>query len=147
MPCTSGVSAISAAVEVADALSRYARPARQDLLSPQALLTSLGFDVTAGFSRTQFPQVSLWRLPISLPSAGSPLPQFRLLPGSTEDRVLLQVIDDDQQVGSLSSSRARSSWLLFLLHRCTKISITASPASFVCITAVPPLVHYLTPSP
>nr|XP_023657238.1 transcription intermediary factor 1-beta-like [Paramormyrops kingsleyae] len=69
-----GLSAISAAPEVADALSR-----------------------------TQFPLVSLWRLPIFLPPAGNPLPQFRLLPGSTENRVLLQVTDDDQQFISINA--------------------------------------------
>ncbi|XP_048882416.1 transcription intermediary factor 1-beta isoform X2 [Brienomyrus brachyistius] len=60
-------------------------------------------EVAEAPSRTRFPQVSLWRLPISLPSAGNPLPQFRLLPGSTENRVLLQVTDDDQQFISMNA--------------------------------------------
>ncbi|KAJ8398486.1 hypothetical protein AAFF_G00427410 [Aldrovandia affinis] len=52
-------------------------------------------------SRHWLPQVSMLRMPISVPPSGHPLPQFRLLPGATEDEILLQVIEDDDQSVSL----------------------------------------------
>ncbi|KAJ8287957.1 hypothetical protein COCON_G00006160 [Conger conger] len=47
-------------------------------------------------SRPCLPWVSVMRLPISVPPSGGPMPQFRLLPGTTEDEILLQMIEDDQ---------------------------------------------------
>ncbi|XP_036394573.1 E3 ubiquitin-protein ligase TRIM33 [Megalops cyprinoides] len=52
-------------------------------------------------SRQWIPQVSMLRMPISLPPSGSPLPQFRLLPGAAEDEILLQVVEEGELSVSL----------------------------------------------
>ncbi|KAG7469518.1 hypothetical protein MATL_G00129640 [Megalops atlanticus] len=56
---------------------------------------------SGSLSRQRIPQVSMLRMPISLPPSGSPLPQFRLLPGAAEDEILLQVVEEDDQYVSL----------------------------------------------
>lgn len=45
------------------------------------------------------PKVSVFRLPLSLPSSGQHLPSFRLLPGETEDEIYLEEMSEDSQVG------------------------------------------------
>ncbi|KAM9353584.1 uncharacterized protein trim33l [Symphorus nematophorus] len=43
------------------------------------------------------PRVSLFRLPVSLPLPGCPLPSFRLVPGDAEDEIYLEEMSDDSQ--------------------------------------------------
>ncbi|KAJ8290057.1 hypothetical protein GJAV_G00008240 [Gymnothorax javanicus] len=57
-------------------------------------------------SRHCLPMVSVMRLPVNVPPSGHPLPQFRLLPGASDDEILLQMIEDDDQFPSCKSARA-----------------------------------------
>ncbi|XP_049439247.1 transcription intermediary factor 1-alpha [Epinephelus fuscoguttatus] len=43
------------------------------------------------------PRVSLYRLPVSLPRPGHPLPGFRLVLGDAEDEIFLEEMSDDSQ--------------------------------------------------
>ncbi|KAI1885983.1 hypothetical protein AGOR_G00209370 [Albula goreensis] len=61
--------------------------------NPNAIVEDSG----GPLSRHWLPQVSVLRMPISLPPPGYPLPQFRLLPGATEDEILLQMIEEDSE--------------------------------------------------
>ncbi|XP_035276053.1 transcription intermediary factor 1-beta isoform X2 [Anguilla anguilla] len=56
--------------------------------------------------RHWLPLVSVMRLPVTVPPSDQPLPQFRLLPGVTEDEILLQVIEDDDQFPDIQSAQA-----------------------------------------
>ncbi|XP_029115959.1 transcription intermediary factor 1-beta isoform X3 [Scleropages formosus] len=62
----------------------------------------------ASFNGNMFPRVSVLQLPISLPTPGQPLPQFRLLPGSTKHKVFLEVIDGDHQVSTAVKTYGQS---------------------------------------
>ncbi|KAL7393925.1 hypothetical protein ABVT39_017912 [Epinephelus coioides] len=52
--------------------------------------------LNCGLSQWQ-PRVSLYRLPVSLPRPGHPLPGFRLVLGDAEDEIFLEEMSDDSQ--------------------------------------------------
>ncbi|XP_041798506.1 transcription intermediary factor 1-beta isoform X2 [Chelmon rostratus] len=51
----------------------------------------------AGDPSQRQPRVSLFRLPVSPPRPGCPLPAFRLIPGDDEDEIYLEEIREDTQ--------------------------------------------------
>ncbi|XP_010899550.1 E3 ubiquitin-protein ligase TRIM33 [Esox lucius] len=62
----------------------------------QSLTSTNGIHISTTFLQ---PRVSLFRIPISIPAPGCPLPQFLLVQGASKNEIILQEINDEQSHG------------------------------------------------